>query len=130
MIPKDIASDEELGRLISQKGNTCPGGRWRLFRDRHKHISVDRISVVEIDEAIEIAKNETSNTEVKFHGWLVMRVVDVLEEKDERKVSYEPTCTNILHTHIILPDTSPETRLDHAHKLADYEGNRIHLLPA
>ena len=89
-------------------------------------ISVDRLDLVDNEEAIEIgdnvAANRTcmSNRNVRFYGWAVVSSEDAL--RNGRLVNASPLESNPYHADIILPELAREMRdeqVRHAQELAD-----------
>ena len=129
-IPKDVASDEELGRGVFSR-STAARARRRvplnvfLERQGETNISVDRLSVAPPNKAVAIADNVATARSADFHGWAVLTADHAA--RNEREVIATPLLDNPYHADISLPELTGEDREEqkrHAQELADVSGWR------
>lgn len=126
-IPETIAADEELGRGVSSR-NSANRARRSLLpineflpRQGETRISVDRLSVAPLDEALAIADDRDSARNRNFYGWAVVSVANAA--LNGRIVTASPLHNiNPYHADIILPQSAADNRDEqkrHAQELRD-----------
>ena len=124
--PEKIAPDEELGRSVYSRREAKRAARNRaglnsfLEKQGESRISIDRLSVAPLDEAIAIADARGVARNRTFYGWAA--VVSEVACANGRQVSANPQLDNPYHGDIILPENAIEDReiqKAHAQELAD-----------
>ncbi len=131
IVPKDMASDEELGRGVFSGSTAARARRSRvplnvfLERRGETNISVDRLSAAPPNKAIAIADSVAAARSADFHGWAVLTVDHAA--RNEREVIATPLLDNPYHADISLPELAGEDREEqkrHAQELADFSAWR------
>ena len=125
--PENIAQDEELGRGVFSRRRARRARRSRvpadifLEKEGEPKLSVDRLSLAPVDEAVEIAEEVASNRpNATFCGWAVLTASSARENGRETVAS--PIENNPYHADIVLPEVAAEDReeqIRHALELAD-----------
>ena len=124
--PNKIALDEELGRSVFSNRTAKRAQRSavpkNVFLERADvlRISVDRLSMAPLDEAIKIARDVALNRNKIFYGWAVITANRASE--NSREVLATPIAKNPYHADISLPLAVAEDREErhrHAQELAD-----------
>ena len=131
-VPETIADWEELGRGIYSRSAAKRASRNRtpysvfLPPTGEISISVDRLSVASLGEAIGIARRRSANREGEFRGWATVSVDTAC--KDDRSVVASPIeGENPYHADIVLPAVVVSDRKmqkHHALALARYSSWR------
>ena len=113
-VSSTIKDTEELGRGVfsSQQARLSRqhGVPVSVFRERdgHREISVDRLSVAPIDEAVKngeaIARARGPNR--TFYGWAVIPAIDVRNTGCDVEAAPLADGSNPYHANIILPKTA------------------------
>ena len=125
--PVDIAPREELGRMISSSKSTARARRSRLpFTEflpppGRIDISVDRLSVAPVNEALANADGLAAARVRTFYGWAVV-IAESASGNGRRVVSSPIPDANPYHADIILPEHvigNREEQKRHAQELAD-----------
>lgn len=124
-VPEDIAAGEELGRGVFSSRTARRAHRripHHIFLERvgETSISVDRLSVAPMDEAVEIADGIGEMRNRQFYGWAVVTNEDAA--RNGRRVAASPIGDNPYHADILLPGIAAEDREEqkrHAQELAD-----------
>ena len=126
-IPANVASQEELGRMISSSKSAARARRSRLpFTEflpppGRIDISVDRLSIAPADEAFANADGSADARGRTFYGWAVVTAESACGNK-RRVVASPIPDTNPYHADIILPEHvtgDREEQKRHAQELAD-----------
>ena len=126
-IPANVASQEELGRMISSSKSAARARRSRLpFTEflpppGRIDISVDRLSIAPADEALANADGSAAARGRTFYGWAVVTAQSARGNK-RRVVASPIPDTNPYHADIILPEHVTGDREEHkrhAQELAD-----------
>lgn len=113
-VPKQIASDEDLGRGIfsskQAKRARRSGVPFHVFLERYgeRRISTDRLSVAPANEAEAIADRVAGARGRSFHGWAVVLADEAAS--DGRRVLNTPLCDNPYHADIELPALAADDR--------------------
>lgn len=126
-IPETIAADEELGRGVSSR-NSANRARRSLLpineflpRQGETHISVDRISIAPLNEALVIADARDGARNRNFYGWAVVSASNAA--LNGRILGASPILNiNPYHADIILPQNASDDRDEqkrHAQELRD-----------
>lgn len=125
-VPEQIAPDEGLGRSVfsSREARRAARNRAGLNSFMEKvgelQISIDRLSVAPMDEAIAIAAKRGVARNRTFYGWALVMVHQACGSG--RQVAASPQPDNPYHGDIILPDEAKEDKdiqVSHAQALAD-----------
>ena len=125
-VPINIGQDEELGRGVFSRSTAKRAERSvpkSVFLEKkgEPKLSVDRLSVAPVDEAVEIAEGVASNrTNATFCGWAFLTSSSARENGREALAS--PLESNPYHADIVLPEAAvedPEEQKRHAQDLAD-----------
>ena len=126
-IPANVASQEELGRMISSSKSAARARRSRLpFTEflpppGRIDISVNRLSIAPADEALANADGLADARGRMFYGWAVVTAESACGNK-RRVVASPIPDTNPYHADIILPEHVTGDREEHkrhAQELAD-----------
>ena len=125
-VPREIGSEEELGRGVFSSRHAARADRSRaphhIFLERPgiTEISVDRLSVAPMDDAVAIAENAAIGRNATFYGWASVSADEA--GRNERRVTASPLSSNPYHADIVLPGETAEDReeqIRHAQELAD-----------
>ena len=125
--PANVASQEELGRMISSSKSAARACRSRLpFTEflpppARIDISVDRLSVAPVNEALANADGSAAARGRTFYGWAVV-TAESARANGRRVVSSPIPDANPYHADIILPEHvigNREEQKRHAQELAD-----------
>lgn len=126
-VPPEIAPSEKLGRSVfSQKQakraarSTVPHYVF-LPQEGNTLISVDRLSVAPVSEALALAEANAADRSRAFYGWATVDAATA--RRNYRDVVASPIANrNPYHGDIVLPDSAAEDRDEqtrHAQELAD-----------
>ena len=121
----EINLEEELGRGIFSSRQARRAHRSiskNVFLEREKivEVSVDRLSLASLEEAVSISTSVAIGRNRTFYGWAVLTVASACE--NNRNVLASPQVDNRYHADIVLPLTTAEDREEqimHAQQLAD-----------
>ena len=125
-VPRNIASEEELGRGVFSSRHAARAERSRaphhIFLEKPgvTDISVDRLSVAPPDEAVVVAENSAVARNATFYGWAL--VTSERAGRNGRQVIASPLPSNPYHADVVLPGLAAEDREEqkrHAQELAD-----------
>ena len=127
-VPEGIALEEELGRGISSK-KSAKRSRIPLHAflppKGETNISVDRLSVAPLNEALAIAEARDTARGRTFYGWVVVTAESAGE--NGRRAVASPMPDNPYHADIVLPQSVAQDRDSqklHAQELADFSSWR------
>ena len=120
-----VRPSEDLGRgvfssSIARRSRRSIPHTVFLERPGNPTISVDRLSVAPIADALDNARDVASQRARSFYGWAVISAE--LAASSGRRVSATPLQDNPLHADIELPDSAQEELEEqkrHARELAD-----------
>lgn len=125
-VPADVALEEELGRGVASSKGAARAKRSRVpFREflpqsGETNISVDRLSVAPLNDALAIAEARDTARGRTFYGWVVVTAESAGE--NGRQVVASPVYDNPYHADIVLPQSVAQDRDSqkrHAQELAD-----------
>ena len=112
--PSHVTETEELGRGVfsSQQArlsrqNSVPASVFRE-RDGHREISVDRLSLASVDQAVKNgdAISKTRGPNRTFYGWAVIPAIDMRNIGCDVEAAPLADGTNPYHANIILPEAA------------------------
>ena len=120
-----VQPSEDLGRGVFSRGTARRSRRsvpHTVFLEKpgNPTISVDRLGIAPIADALDHARDVASRRERSFYGWAIINAEQAASS--ERRVSATPLPDNPFHADIELPDSAQEEREEqvrHARELAD-----------
>ena len=126
-VPPQIGSDEELGRHVYSRRHAKRALRSSvphhvfLIQEGKTRISVDRLGVAPLAEALALAEANAADRGRAFYGWATVDARTA--RRNDRYVAATPIPnTNPYHGDIVLPDSAAADREEqtrHAQELAD-----------
>ena len=123
-----IGAAEDLGRGIYSRGLARQAGRSHIrlnaFLERPgvRTLSVDRLSIAPVGDAVALAAEVGRERGRSFHGWAVVKARAANRNGRSVVASPQPERNNPYHADIVLPADAVEDRLrqkEHAQQLAD-----------